>query len=153
MDMVFLLDTSDGAINQPANGGRPMQNFVNQMIDNLRCNSNVAVVSYGSSPNIDVPWTSYTNARNQFASTGQLVPKSSTNTDEALRTVRERLFGANDPSRQNVNLVILITEGPQATGDKLTRYQRECRALRNQGVRIIVIGESVVVPFTLSGRC
>ncbi len=56
VDLVFLMDTSDGAINSHQ-GRSPMQTFMYDMTRQL-CDSNVALVVYGSNAFDRLNWTS-----------------------------------------------------------------------------------------------
>ena len=137
IDLVFIMDTSDGAINEQA--AQPMRNFMSDLAGRLAPNSNVGLVAYGSNAEKLLDWTSAPTARNTLRNVN-LQALSATNTNLGLDMARTDFFNNR---RSNPQFAILVSEGP-AAGSKLSSYQQACQNLKNTNTRIMVIGKLTI---------
>ena len=131
------MDTSDGAMNN--NALQPMRNFMSTLASQLSSNSYVGLVAYGSNAEKRLSWTSPQDASRTLSNI-DLRRLSATDTNKGLDLARTDFFsGSNDKS--NPNLVILVSEGPRANS-KLQSYRTACQMLKNQNVRVMVVGNN-----------
>ena len=137
IDLVFVMDTSDGAITNGAT--QPMRNFMSDIANRLAPGSNVGLVIYGSNAEKTMDWTSAPTASNTLRNVN-LRQLSATNTDLGLDLARTDFFNNR---RSNPQFAILVSEGPQAS-DKLQRYRQACQNLKNTNTRIMVVGKFTI---------
>ena len=142
IDLVFIMDTSGGAISNGAQ--QPMRNFMSNLAGRLAPNSNVGVIAYGENAESKQTWITASSASSILSSLN-FPSLGATNTDRALDMARTQFF---NPPRSNPQFAILISEGPSASDDKLRRYQQACQNLKNTNTRIMVVGKFFFITCT-----
>ena len=134
IDLLFIMDTSGGAISNGAE--RPMRSFMSSLSGRLAPDSYVGLIAYGENAESKQTWISASSARN-ILSTVALPSLGATNTDRALDMARTQFFS---PPRRNPQFAILVSEGPSAS-NKLQSYRQACQNLKNTNTRIMVVGK------------
>ena len=143
-NVIFVLDSS-GSVK--SSGWNHVLGFVRDVIKTLDVINQykVAIVSYGYVATIDIELGEYASksALLKAINTNDIPWKDqSTNTAAALHKVNNDVYSRSDPSNDDDNTIILITDGPEVDKDKTITRAKETR---NLGIRIIpiVVGDRV----------
>jgi len=141
LDIAFLVDssTSIGKDNY-----HEMKTFINEVITHFHISptgTNVGVVSFSSSAETEIPFTSPQNVDNIKSSVSKISYRSgSTRLDLGLNKTREEFVSARGEMRTNMPDVLLaITDGQSDKGYEM-KTKQQSKQLKDDGIVIFALG-------------
>ena len=112
--------------------------------------SQIAVISYSESAQVDIKFGEYTNVNDFTAALGEVRhQRERTRIDLALKLAAEKVFTAEGGARPNVTKVmVILTDGQQTETNDSTPLDEAVRPLLDMNVTIFAVGVGSAIDIT-----
>ncbi|CAH3124523.1 unnamed protein product [Pocillopora meandrina] len=149
-DIVFVVDSS-GSISR--RNFKREKLFVEEVASTFKMGpdqSQIAVISYSESAQVDIKFGEYTNVNDFTAALGAVKhQRKRTRIDLALKLAAEKVFTAEGGARPNVTKVmVILTDGQQTETNDSTPLDEAVRPLLDMNVTIFAVGVGSAIDIT-----